>query len=53
MWAYRRGVHLAFIRLDKPVENPYIESFNGRLQDELFNGEIFFSIEDARKKLLK
>jgi putative transposase len=52
-WAYRQGVRLDFIRPGKPVENPYIESFNGRLRDELLNGEIFFSIEDARRKLLE
>ena len=31
-WAYRRGVALDFIRPGKPVENAFIESFNGRLQ---------------------
>jgi putative transposase len=50
-WAYRNGVRLDFIRPGKPVENAYIESFNGRLRDECLNAEIFFSIEDARKKL--
>jgi putative transposase len=34
-WAYRRGVELDFIRPGKPVENAFIESFNGRLRDEL------------------
>jgi hypothetical protein len=29
----------------------YIESFNGRLRDECLNGEIFFSLSDAREKL--
>jgi putative transposase len=33
-WAYRRGVQLDFIRPGKPVENAFIESFNGRLRDE-------------------
>jgi putative transposase len=32
-WAYKRGVQLDFIRLGKPVENAFIESFNGRLRD--------------------
>jgi transposase InsO family protein len=50
-WAYRRGVRLDFIRPGKPVENPFIESFNGRLRDELLNGELFFSIDDGRRKL--
>jgi len=51
LWAYRSGVRLDFIRPGKPVENAYIESFNGRLRDECLNVEIFFSIEDARRKL--
>jgi putative transposase len=33
------------------VENAFIESFNGRLRDECLNGQLFFSIDDARKKL--
>jgi transposase InsO family protein len=33
-WAYLNGVHLDFIRPGRPVENGYIESFNGRLRDE-------------------
>jgi putative transposase len=33
------------------VENSYIESFNGKLRDECFNANLFFSIDDARKKL--
>ena len=36
-WAYRRGVQLDFIRPGKPVENAFIESFNGRLRDECLN----------------
>ncbi len=34
-WAYGHGIELDFIRPGKPVENSYIESFNGRLRDEL------------------
>jgi putative transposase len=50
-WAYQTGVKLDFIRPGKPVENGYIESFNGRLRDECLNGEIFFDLADARQKL--
>ncbi len=50
-WAYRHGVQLQFIRPGKPVENAYIESFNGRLRDELLNGELFMGLHDARQKL--
>ena len=45
LWAYTNSVHLDFIR---PVENAYIESFNGRLRDEGLNVEAFFSLDDAR-----
>ena len=50
-WAYRHGTHLDFIRPGKPVENGYIESFNGRLRDECLNVNLFFSLEDTREKL--
>ncbi len=50
-WAYRRGVQLEFIRPGRPIENAFIESFNGRLRDECLNDELFFSINDARRKL--
>jgi putative transposase len=50
-WAYQNGVKLDLIRPGKPVENGYIESFNGRLRDECLNGEIFFDLADARQKL--
>ena len=50
-WCYLNGVHLDFIRPGRPVENGYIESFNGRLRDECLNLEIFFSLADARRKL--
>jgi putative transposase len=48
-WAYQRGVKLTFIRPGKPVENAYIESFNGRLRDECLNENWFLSIEHARR----
>ena len=51
LWACQTGVKLDFIRPGKPVENGYIESFNGRLRDECLNGEVFFSLADAQKKL--
>ena len=50
-WAYQRGVQLDFIRPGKPVENAFIESFNGRLRDECLNVHQFTSIEDARAKI--
>ena len=50
-WAYRNQVQLGFIRPGKPVENHYIESFNGRLRDECLNLHLFFDLEDAQEKL--
>jgi len=47
-WAYRRGVQLDFIRPGKPVENAFIESFNGRLRDECLNVHQFASLADAQ-----
>lgn len=48
-WAQRRGVKLQFIRPGKPVENAYIESFNGRVRDECLNQHWFLSLNDARR----
>lgn len=48
-WAYRRGVKLFFITPGKPVENMYMESFNGRLRDECLNLHYFTSIDHARQ----
>jgi putative transposase len=50
-WAYHRGVQLDFIRPGKPVENAFIESFNGRLRDECLNVHQFTSIADAKEKM--
>ena len=50
-WAYQNGVKLDLIRPGRPVENGYIESFNGRLRDECLNGELFFRLVDARAKI--
>ena len=50
-WFYVHRVTLEFIRPGKPAENGYIESFNGKLRDECLNVELFFGIDDARRKL--
>ncbi len=47
-WAHQTGVKLDFIRPGKPVENGYIESFNGRLRDECLNVEVFLDLADAQ-----
>jgi putative transposase len=48
-WAYRRGVRLSFIRPGKPVENAYIESFNGKFRDECLNEHWFVTMAHARR----
>lgn len=47
-WAYRHGVTLSFIQPGKPVQNAYIESFNGKLRDECLNESYFTSLIDAQ-----
>ena len=47
-WAYRNGVALHFIEPGKPVQNAFIESFNGKFRDECLNQSWFTSLEDAR-----
>jgi putative transposase len=48
-WAYRRGVQLHFITPGKPVENCYVESFNGKLRNECLNENWFLNITEARE----
>ena len=47
-WAYLTGVKLSFIRPGKPVENAYIESFNGKFRDECLNEHWFLSLRQAK-----
>ncbi|MGH9771306.1 MAG: integrase core domain-containing protein [Candidatus Acidiferrales bacterium] len=48
-WAHRAGVKLDSIRSGRPVQNGYIESFNGRFHGECLNSEVFFNLVDAAK----
>ena len=50
-WAYRKGIKLEFSRPGKPMDNGYIESFNGKLRAECLNQNWFESIEEARSKI--
>ncbi len=50
-WAYRRGVKLHFIAPGKPVQNAYVESFNGKFRDECLNQHWFTGLDDARQKI--
>ena len=46
-WLARPGTETRFIEPGSPWENGYIESFNGKLRDELLNGEIFYTLTEA------
>ncbi len=47
-WLGKVGVKTLFIEPGSPWENGYVESFNGKLRDELLNGEIFYTLKEAR-----
>ena len=47
-WLSRLGVKTLFIEPGSPWENGYIESFNGKLRDELLNREIFTTLTEAQ-----
>ena len=47
-WLNRLGVNTLFIALGSPWENGYVESFNGKLRDELLNREIFTTLLEAK-----
>ena len=46
-WLDRIGVETLYIEPGSPWENGYNESFNGKLRDELLNGEIFYTLKEA------
>ena len=50
-WAQQRGVALHFIRPGKPIENAYVESFNGRFRDECLNQTWFIDLRHAQSEI--
>jgi len=50
-WAHQHGVALHHIQPGRPVENCYIESFNGRFRDECLNQHWFLSLADAQRRI--
>ena len=50
-WAYENKVELDFSRPGKPIDNAFIESFNGSFRDECLNTNWFLSLEDAQDKI--
>jgi putative transposase len=49
LWAYEAGVEFVFIRPGKPIENCFVESFNGKMRDECLNAHWFTSLAEARR----
>jgi putative transposase len=48
LWAFENKVKLRFIQPGKPVQNAYIESFNGKFREECLNDNVFVSLHSAR-----
>lgn len=48
-WAYKQGVELLFIQPGKPMQNGFVESFNGKFRDECLNQHWFIDLDDARE----
>jgi transposase InsO family protein len=47
-WLPGVGIETHYIEPGSPWENGYYESFNGKLRDELLNGEIFYTLAEAK-----
>ncbi|WP_390890115.1 IS3 family transposase [Roseomonas mucosa] len=47
-WIEGVGARTAYIEKASPWENGYVESFNGKLRDELLNGEVFNTLREAQ-----
>ncbi len=50
-WAVGKKIEPVHIRPGKPIENAYVESFNGRLREECLNVSWFRNLFDARRKI--
>jgi len=47
-WLQKKQVETLYIEPGSPWENGYIESFNGKLRDEILNREVFYSVKEAK-----
>ena len=52
-WAYEKGIRICFIRPGKPMENAFVESFQGKFRDECLNLHWFRTKQDAREIIEK
>ena len=51
IWCNKNHVNIAFIRPGRPMENGFIESFNGKFRDECLNEQWFLNLKEARAKV--
>ncbi len=50
-WAYEHGIRWHYVQPGRPMENGYVESFNGRLRDECLNENWFGDLAEARETI--
>jgi putative transposase len=50
-WSKDHGIDWHYIAPGKPMQNGYVESFNGRMRDELLNESLFFGLDHARSAI--
>lgn len=50
-WAKDHAIDWHYIAPGKPMQNGFVESFNGRMRDELLNEALFFGLDHARQKI--
>jgi putative transposase len=52
-WSGEVGIEWHYIAPGKPTQNGFVESFNGRMRDELLNETLFFTVRQARSILAR
>lgn len=50
-WSKEHRIDWHYIMPGKPMQNGYVESFNGKMRDELLNETLFFSLDQARRMI--
>ncbi|MGJ5150261.1 IS3 family transposase [Bradyrhizobium sp. HKCCYLR1023] len=50
-WCRDNAIDWHFIAPGKPIQNAFVESFNGRMRDEFLNETLFFGLDDTRRRL--
>jgi len=50
-WWAERGIGWHYIEAGKPMQNAFVESFNGRMRDECLNESLFLGLDHARGEL--